>query len=97
MLMMAREDYEVSKLSAAMGCRLDMKGCFNIFDKSAVQLQRNRIVISIASNAPPEVIHRLVQEAKGRAVCFQAIVSKNKVALERHDESVSEASITASG
>lgn len=86
LLLLVENGHEVSKLSARMKCRLDMKGCFNIFDKSAVQLQQNRVHVSISTTASNEEVGTLLQKASWKAACFQAFVAKNKVGLDRFED-----------
>lgn len=83
LLLLVDEGHQVSRVSARMSCHLDMKGCFNVFDKSAVQLQKNHVNVLISSTASKDVVSALLQKASQKAVCFQAFVTKNKVGLER--------------
>jgi uncharacterized OsmC-like protein len=72
-------------LTASMRCKLDMKGCFNLFDKSAVQLQDNRIdITAVSDNSEAEMLEflRLAQEA---SACWQGFVNATPAVLERLD------------
>lgn len=85
--LLAEKQFQISALSAQASCHLDMKGCFNIFDKSAVQLQNSGIGVSLAGTVPKDIATDLLKEASVRSACFQAFISKNKVAIERQGES----------
>lgn len=71
------------RLSAAMTCRLDMKGCFNLFDKSAVQLQDNRIELAAASHNTEEEMRHFLRLAQEASACWQSFVKATPARLER--------------
>ncbi|MBP2231647.1 putative OsmC-like protein [Azospirillum agricola] len=84
-LVCRREGRPLRQLSATMRCRLDMKGCFNLFDKSAVQLQDNRVELSAVSDNGEAEMRRFLRMAQDSSACWQAFVNATPAALERAD------------
>lgn len=84
-LICRREGRPLRQLNATMRCRLDMKGCFNLFDKSAVQLQDNRIDLSAVSDNSETEMRRFLRMAQDSSPCWQAFVNATPAALERAD------------
>ena len=83
LLLAAQQGITLSGLTAHMSCRLDMKGCFNIFDKSAIQLQQNQLSINAKSDTDETAMQVLIDQACERSACYQAFINANKVPLER--------------
>ncbi len=84
-LVIACQEKSISllSLSASMHCRLDMKGFFNIFKKSAVQLQDNLINIQAASLSSEHEMRECLDLAKQRSVCWQSFVNACSVKLQK--------------
>lgn len=78
-----KEGKPLLKLSASMRCRLDMRGCFNLFDKSAVQLQDNVIEISAVSDNTEEEMQAFLTRAQQASACWQGFVNATPASLER--------------
>lgn len=71
------------QLSASMRCRLDMRGCFNLFDKSAVQLQDNVIEIAAVSDNKEEEMQTFLSRAPQASACRQGFVNATPTSSER--------------
>ena len=71
------------QLNASMRCRLDMRGCFNIFDKSAVQLQDNHVEIAAVSDNSEEEMKEFLKQAQAASACWQGFVNATPASLER--------------
>ncbi|WP_428929172.1 OsmC family protein [Marinibacterium sp. SX1] len=79
----AEEGLVLHALEGDIACHLDMKGCFNLFDKSAIQLQDNRLVLRATGPLTTADLERLVAKARTRSACHQAFAGATKAALER--------------
>ncbi len=78
-----QQEVPLLSLSARMRCRLDMKGCFNLFNKAAVQLQDNHIELTASSQASEQDMHRYLDQAIASSVCWQSFVTACPISLER--------------
>lgn len=81
----AGQGVTLTGLSAEMSCHLDMKGCFNLFSKSAIQLQKNRLDLTITGDVDEGAMARIVEQAKAQSPCYRAFVQATRANLERHD------------
>lgn len=75
----------LKSLSARITCKLDMQGCFNIFDKSAVQLQDTTLHISAMSNHSEADMQQYIEWACQRSVCWQSFVNPCPLPLKREE------------
>jgi uncharacterized OsmC-like protein len=75
----------LESLSAKMSCTLDMRGCFNIFDKSAIQLQKNILSISSMNSYSESQMQEFIQLACERSNCWQSFINACEFSLERND------------
>ncbi len=76
---------ELHSLNAKISCRLDMKGCFNIFNKSAIQLQQNTLDITAKCNCSEEQMQQHIQQAKEQSSCYKAFINASQPTLKRED------------
>lgn len=84
-LLATDQDITLRSLGARICCLLDMKGCFNIFDKAAIQLQNTQLQIDAKSDADEASMQALINKACKQSACYQAFINANKVPLERRD------------
>ena len=75
----------LKSLSASISCKLDMQGCFNIFDKSAVQLQDTKLHIRAMSSHSEAEMQQFIELACQRSVCWQSFINPCPLPLQRKE------------
>lgn len=86
LVLITQEDgHSLSNLSAYITCKLDMQGCFNIFDKSAVQLQNTVLNMSAMSDYSESEMQTFIELACQRSSCWQSFINPCKIQLDRED------------